>query len=98
MAQAGLFPYSPDKPLTDGVMDITDEKTLKEFKRAQNEFMQNIIRKMIGKQFYHGIVPYRLNGQGKDFVIEADGLEISLLLRTALCAFLVFLKVQSYMC
>uniref|UniRef100_A0A914P943 NADH:flavin oxidoreductase/NADH oxidase N-terminal domain-containing protein n=1 Tax=Panagrolaimus davidi TaxID=227884 RepID=A0A914P943_9BILA len=98
MAQAGLFPYSPDKPLTDGVMDITDEKTLKEFKRAQNEFMQNVIRKMIGKQFYHGIVPYRLNGQGKDFVIEANGFEISFLLRTGLCAFLVFLKFQSYMC
>uniref|UniRef100_A0A914Y3X2 Uncharacterized protein n=1 Tax=Panagrolaimus superbus TaxID=310955 RepID=A0A914Y3X2_9BILA len=96
MAQAGLTPYSPDKPLMEGVMDITDEKTMREFKIAQNEFMQTVVRKMIGKQFYHGVVPYKINGQ--KLVIESDGLEISLLLRTALWAYLAFLKAQYYMC
>uniref|UniRef100_A0AC34F973 NADH:flavin oxidoreductase/NADH oxidase N-terminal domain-containing protein n=1 Tax=Panagrolaimus sp. ES5 TaxID=591445 RepID=A0AC34F973_9BILA len=41
MAQAASTPYSPDKDINEGIMDLTDETTLKEYKCAQNLFFQN---------------------------------------------------------
>ena len=69
MTQASLAPYSPEKGVNDGIMDLTDEKTLEEYSKAQAEFLALIAKKAEEGKFYFGIVPYQLNGRA--FIAEA---------------------------
>uniref|UniRef100_A0AC34F2E0 NADH:flavin oxidoreductase/NADH oxidase N-terminal domain-containing protein n=1 Tax=Panagrolaimus sp. ES5 TaxID=591445 RepID=A0AC34F2E0_9BILA len=68
MIQAGLTEYSPEKGVNHGIMDLTDEKTFKEYIQIQNEIVQLIATKAEEGRFYLSMIPYMHNE--KQFICE----------------------------
>ncbi|KAE9547494.1 hypothetical protein FO519_009295 [Halicephalobus sp. NKZ332] len=62
MAQAGSKPLKDSKDVNDGIMDLTDEKTVEEYNNAQKLFLLEILGAGKEGNIKYGVVPYKVSG------------------------------------
>ncbi|KAE9548023.1 hypothetical protein FO519_008763 [Halicephalobus sp. NKZ332] len=62
MAQAGSKPLKDSKDVNDGVMNLTDEETVKEYNDAQKHFLSETATAAKEGKIKYGVIPYKVSG------------------------------------
>ena len=62
MAQAGSKSLKDSNGVNDGIIDLSDDKTVEEYKNAQALFINEILAAAKEGKIKYGIVPYKVSG------------------------------------
>ena len=62
MAQAGGKPLKDSNGVNDGIIDLSDDKTVEEYNNAQTLFINEILGAAKEGKIRYGVVPFKVSG------------------------------------
>ena len=62
MSQAGSKPLKESSSVNDGIIDLSDEKTVEEYINAQTLFIDEVLNNVKEGKVRYGVVPYKVSG------------------------------------